>query len=284
MISHGTLINHCGARPVTKGDLELIPAPPPTATWFPIRHLDVLDTVEQRIQEAGFTFRAMQLSVTADQKRFFGVLDLHSPIADGVCLSVGVRNSNDKTFPIGFCIGNRTFVCDNLAFSSQVVLSKRHTRFGEDHFREGIAAVIAKLNEYQSIEAQRIERLQHQELTDERADAVVLRAWIRALSVLASYVRCSISGGNQRFQISCPELLGRCSQLTRTFPRIGKSAIPTGPQLKPCSFKTCSLPNCNDLNRSPRLRALSVNHRIDRSTTPSAASISKRPLDFTQHI
>jgi hypothetical protein len=177
MISHGTLINHCGARPVTKGDLELIPAPPPTATWFPIRHLDVLDTVEHLIQESGFTFRSMQLSVTADHKRFFGVLDLHSPIADGVCLSVGVRNSNDKTFPIGFCIGNRTFVCDNLAFSSQVVLSKRHTRFGEDRFREGIAAVIAKLNDYKSLEARRIERLQSQELSNDRADAVVLRAW-----------------------------------------------------------------------------------------------------------
>ncbi len=172
-----TLVSHCGAHPVTKGDLELIPAPPSTKTWFPIRHLEVLETVEQHIGDSGFQMRSMQLSMTDDQKRFFGVLDLRSPIAEGVTLSVGVRNSNDKTFPIGFCIGHRTFVCDNLAFSSEVVLSKRHTRFGESRFREGIAAIVAKLHEYQSIEAQRLAKLQQSTLTDKQADAIILRAW-----------------------------------------------------------------------------------------------------------
>ena len=76
--------------------------------------------------------------------RFFGVLDIEAPLAEGVTLSVGVRNSNDKSFPIGFCEGNRTFVCDNVAFSSEVVITKRHTRFGNDRYQEGVAAAIER--------------------------------------------------------------------------------------------------------------------------------------------
>ena len=180
-MSNGTLINHCGAKLVTKGDLELIPAPPPTATWFPIRHLDVLDSVEKTLGESGYGIKSCHFSVSKQGQRFFGVLDLQSDLADGVSLSVGIRNSNDKTFPIGFCIGNRTFVCDNLAFSSEIVISKRHTRFGEERFREGISATVVKLADHQKLEAKRIELLQTQPLTDQQAESLVLRAWDKKL-------------------------------------------------------------------------------------------------------
>ncbi|MCA9085867.1 MAG: hypothetical protein KDA81_17530, partial [Planctomycetaceae bacterium] len=108
----------------------------------------MLNCVEETLDHAGFQVRRSQLSVSNNNHRFFGVLDIHTPLAEGVSLSVGVRNSNDKSFPIGFCVGNRTFVCDNLAFSSEVVISKRHTRFGNDRYQEGVAAAIERLNEY----------------------------------------------------------------------------------------------------------------------------------------
>lgn len=181
MVASGQLINHCGARPVTKGDLELIPAPPKTDTWYPIRHIDVLDAVEATIASAGFSIRSCSFSVSQGNQRFFGVLDLMSELAEGVSLSVGIRNSNDKSFPIGFCIGNRTFVCDNLAFSAEVVISKKHTRFGEDRFREGIATAVGKLPDYSRAEAQRIELMQQRMLNEEQADAVFLRAWEKGI-------------------------------------------------------------------------------------------------------
>ena len=43
---------------------------------------------------------------------------------------------------------NRTFVCDNLAFSSEIVINKQHTRFDSDQFQEGIACEIRVLNYY----------------------------------------------------------------------------------------------------------------------------------------
>ena len=177
MSTSGTLLNHCGARVVDKDGLREIEAPAATETWFPVRHQDVLDCVEETLDGSGFAIRRSQLSVSNQDQRFFGVLDIESPLTDGVSLSVGVRNSNDKSFPIGFCVGNRTFVCDNLAFSSEIVINKRHTRFGNDRFQEGIANAIASLNQYRDMEARRIEQLQSAAITDVTAESAILKAW-----------------------------------------------------------------------------------------------------------
>lgn len=177
MSTNGTLMNHCGARVVEREALKEINAPPATETWYPVRHEDVLDCVEETLDASGFAVRRAQLSVSNFDQRFFGVLDIESPLSDGVTLSVGIRNSNDKSFPIGFCVGNRTFVCDNLAFSSEIVINKRHTRFGSDRFQEGIASAIGSLNQYRDVEARRIEQLQSARITDVAAESAILKAW-----------------------------------------------------------------------------------------------------------
>ena len=177
----GQLMTHCGASSVSRDELSCLEAPPGTSSWHPIRHVDVLDRVESMLADAGFEFKTTALAVSHEGNRFFGVLDLSSPLVDGVCMSVGVRNSNDKTFPIGFCCGTRTFVCDNLAFSSEIVISKRHTRFGSTRFAEGIGNAIGQLGEYHSLERQRIEVLQQQSIADETAESLILRSAERGI-------------------------------------------------------------------------------------------------------
>ena len=60
-------------------------------------------------------------------------------------------------------------------------ISKRHTRFGSDRFKEGIATAIGSLNDYRVVEAQRIAILQSQSLADNTAESIVLRAWEQGL-------------------------------------------------------------------------------------------------------
>jgi len=175
-MTEGTLFTHCGSRAVTRDELALISAPDPTDTWFPIRHGDVLDTVEDMLESSGFAIAKTQLSVAKDDKRFFGVLDLRSPIADGISLSVGLRNSTDKSFPIGFACGTRVFCCDNLAFSAEIVISKRHTRFGRDRFNEGTAKAVSALHQFRAVEGQRIEAMRTRRLTDDEANSIILQA------------------------------------------------------------------------------------------------------------
>jgi hypothetical protein len=105
---------HKGSRVVSRGELLDVKALPATETWFPIPHADVLVTVETLLFEAGFRVQREQFGLARDNARFFGTLDLESQVVEGVTLSAGVRNSLDKTFPLGFCAGSRVFVCDNL--------------------------------------------------------------------------------------------------------------------------------------------------------------------------
>lgn len=171
------LVTHCGAHPVTFDELSLIPAPPPTDTWFPLAHGHVLNCVTETLDKAGFRIHRMKLAVTEDRARFFGTLDLASQITDGVALAVGIRNSTDKSLPIGFCCGSRCFVCDNLAFSADVIVNRKHTRFGDMRFNEGIARAVQGLEQYRLTAAHAIERLQGVELSEDRANSLILQAY-----------------------------------------------------------------------------------------------------------
>lgn len=175
-----TLLNHRGGRDVLQDELLAIPAPPPTDTWFPIPHSQVLAAVSDTLHGAGFQIRQTRLSVSHGESRFFGTLDLTHRVSDvngGVTLAVGIRNSTDKSFPIGFCCGTRVFVCDNLAFTSEIVVSKKHTRFGEERYLEGIGRAVAGLHQYQEAASNWIDGLQHWDLSEDAANSYLLQAY-----------------------------------------------------------------------------------------------------------
>ncbi|MBL9094694.1 MAG: hypothetical protein JNL96_25965 [Planctomycetaceae bacterium] len=180
MIS-STLVNHCGARQVNAAELATIEPPAPTRTWFPLAHRAVLDSVCEAIEGAGFAICRSRLSVSHGGARFFGTLDLTTSIVEGVSLAVGIRNSNDQSFPIGFCCGQRVFVCDNLAFTSEIVVSKKHTRFGQERYLEGLARAVASLDQYRSSAAGWIEQMQARKLNDDRANSLLLQAYERKI-------------------------------------------------------------------------------------------------------
>jgi hypothetical protein len=64
--------------------------------------------------------------VTPDGARYFGLLSLRSTYT-GYEDTVGLRNSHDKSFPVGIAFGSRVFVCDNTAFIADHVISRLHT-------------------------------------------------------------------------------------------------------------------------------------------------------------
>jgi hypothetical protein len=176
-----TLVNHCGARQVNAAELATIEPPAPTRTWFPLAHRAVLDSVCESLEGAGFAICRSRLSVSHGGARFFGTLDLTTSIVEGVSLAVGIRNSNDQSFPIGFCCGQRVFVCDNLAFTSEIVVSKKHTRFGQERYLEGLARAVASLDQYRQSASGWIEQMQARKLNDDRANSLLLQAYERKI-------------------------------------------------------------------------------------------------------
>lgn len=178
-MTKATLITHCGARTVSRDELAAVPPPPATRTWFPIGHLAVLTTVEETLRAAGFRPTRESLALSREGARFFATIDLDSLLVPGVHMAVGVRNSLDKSLPIGFAAGSRVLVCDNLAFSSEVVVARKHSRFGRDRYTEALSLAVGGLSDFQKAEAARIERFQQTPLSDTEAESLILRAYER---------------------------------------------------------------------------------------------------------
>jgi hypothetical protein len=140
-----------------------------------------VDAVKATLAEAGYDIRKEQYGVMQDGSRLFGTLDLGTPLTSGVTLAVGVRNSVDKSFPLGFCAGQRVFCCDNLAFRSDLLVRHKHTLNGERNFMRAIAGAVTALCSFKEAEAERIRRFMHTDLTADLADALILRAYEKGI-------------------------------------------------------------------------------------------------------
>jgi len=175
------LILHKGAIEVSRSDLHRAITPEGTKSWFPVAHHVVIDTVEQKIAQAGYQIKQSRYALARDDQRMFATLDLTAPLAHGSSLAVGIRNSTDKSFPLGFAAGSRVFVCDNLAFRSELMVSRKHTRFGEVRFVEAITLAVQSLACFQSSEAGRIKQMMETLLTDDMALAWMVRGMERGV-------------------------------------------------------------------------------------------------------
>ncbi|MBX9623817.1 MAG: DUF945 domain-containing protein [Gemmataceae bacterium] len=170
-----TLTLHRGAVVVSEAELKTVPTPPQEGRYFPVPHHRVLSLTRERLAEAGYTETKAQLGLTKDGRRFFGTLTLSYPLSPGVSLAVGVRNSTDKSLCLGWCAGSHVFVCDNLAFTSELTVKRRHTTHGEFDFGVKVSHAITALADFKKAEADRIVRMQTAQLTEDQALAWIVR-------------------------------------------------------------------------------------------------------------
>src|SRR6516165_2079799 len=93
-------VKHSTVRVLTREELDDVQAPPPTGTWFPVKHSAVIETVERALAVAGFEIRTAKFALVRSDARMFSTFDLSTALAAGVTLAVGIRNSTDKSLPL----------------------------------------------------------------------------------------------------------------------------------------------------------------------------------------
>jgi hypothetical protein len=171
-------INRTKSRVVSYEELLMIEAPKPTKTWFPIKHSTVFDTVTEILTQRNYEIKKTQLAVSRNGQRMFGCLDLSRELVDGeVGLSVGIRNSVDKSLPLGFVAGSRVFVCDNLAFCSDLIVKFKHTLNGEYRFLDEIMTAVDRLPGFINEESRNIRDLKNTEIGEEQVSHIMLSAY-----------------------------------------------------------------------------------------------------------
>lgn len=124
----GGLISHCGTDLIGRQDLTVLPTPEPTATHIPISHAAFVGTLIEALGYRKLDVIEDQYAVTPDGMKMFGVLKL-SIEENGIRLSIGIRNSHDKSLALGITIGYNVFVCDNMAFHGDFEpVTKKHSK------------------------------------------------------------------------------------------------------------------------------------------------------------
>jgi hypothetical protein len=167
------LVLHAGAAACPIDDVYAAVTPEPKDHHYPTPHGALVDLVRQHFKDTSMTIVNEQHAMTRGGLRYFGMFQIagDNPNYD---LVVGLRNTHDRSFAAGFCVGSGVFVCDNLAFSSDVVLARKHTRFIERDLPKLVARGVGQLMEHRIEQDQRIQAYQEVGLTDKDAYAAII--------------------------------------------------------------------------------------------------------------
>jgi hypothetical protein len=119
---------HAGGKYATRDELSLVALPEATESYTPVPHnqlAETLITIGRDILK-GHTLEREQYALAREGNQMFGVITFRGENSE-MGLSIGFRNSYDKSMAIGIAIGAKVFVCDNLALTGDITVFKKHT-------------------------------------------------------------------------------------------------------------------------------------------------------------
>ena len=176
---HSNLVLHCGSALATRDQIEraAVHTPAPTASWHPIPHHDFLTGVESSLLHSGLTIVSQAHGLSSDANRYFGLLQVaNGENAEDFSLVVGLRNSHDKRFPAGLVVGASIVVCDNLSFSGEVRLARKHTVHVRRDLPQLIDKAVGRLGDLRRNQEARFAAYRSHLLTDQEAHDLVVRS------------------------------------------------------------------------------------------------------------
>lgn len=131
------LIVHSGGFEASRDEVEAVQVPIPGASqsrWAPVPYREFLGQIGVACENARVPVRwdAARYALANEGRRLFGT----APLAfDGIdpdltgdwAPMIGFRQSYDQSISAGLVMGQRVFVCDNLAFSGEFQISAKNT-------------------------------------------------------------------------------------------------------------------------------------------------------------
>lgn len=168
-----TLMLHCGAEEVDYDALREVTTPPATPTHVPMPHHRLVDLVVHSLSYYGHEVVEQHHALTKDGARYFGLFNLRSSYG-GYQDSVALRNSHDKSFPVGIGFGSHVFVCDNLALVADHVIRRKHTANAKRDLPGLVQEVVEPLAGFRHAQQKTFERYKGTALTDQTADHAIM--------------------------------------------------------------------------------------------------------------
>ena len=150
-----------------------------SVSYQPISHNLLIDKTRKHLDQGGFEVVDECHNLARDGKRYFGLFEVTHPSRENAERGtiVGLRNAHDKCFPAGLCAGDAPFVCDNLIFTNQVKLARRHTKNILGELDQVIARTLGRLFDFWVGQDNRIESYKDFDLANPQVNDLVIRAY-----------------------------------------------------------------------------------------------------------
>ena len=144
---------------IAADQLSGIQTPEPTASFMPIPHHTLVGLTREAIARAGFSIVEEEHALASQGNRYFGGFALAGGDIQGNDRNIvlGLRNAHDKSFAASVAVGNRMLVCENLCFSSDIKLARRHTTNILQDLPRVLSQAVARVSAHWSDMSQRIE-------------------------------------------------------------------------------------------------------------------------------
>ncbi len=173
----GELVLHRGAWEATKADLASVPVPEETESYCPVPYGRFVEEVELHVPRFGLRVTQERFALSREGDQMFGVLTCtngngHTDHA----LAIGLRNSYDRSLSVGLVAGSIVFCCDNLAFSGEVAMHRKHTANVFRDLPDLIYRMLSRVSSMQSRIHEEIAAMKAWELSPETADHLLVEA------------------------------------------------------------------------------------------------------------
>jgi hypothetical protein len=146
-----TLIAHRGTKFVAESQVMEVLPPLRTKSWNPVSHKEILVPLFAELKRKKIEVVSKKYSMSKDGDKMFAVIETGYETGkkdNKMGLTIGVRNSLDKSMAVGICAGSRVFVCDNMAFSGEMIKFNKHTNgLDADRINELVESAVALAEE-----------------------------------------------------------------------------------------------------------------------------------------
>ena len=172
----GLIIGHDSVR-ATEEEVRMVPVPERTSSWVPTSHAEVLDGVRSDIMSMGLRVTTQDFALWNGGARFFSVMEISTgQNHDMYSLAVGVRNSLDKSIPVGIALGGKVHCCTNLMWASEIILKTRHTLNVRSRLPILISKAMGLLTEHRRNQSLRVSSYINTELDDLHVSQAIVKA------------------------------------------------------------------------------------------------------------
>jgi hypothetical protein len=172
------LVLHCGGAAVEQEQLERVATPESVGRWQPIGHAELAGQVRRGLENAGMKILTEAHALNRGGAQYFGLMQvaIDGHENDDWGTVVGLRNSHDKRFPAALALGSSVFVCDNTAFTGEVVLARRHTTHIRRDLPEVTARAVGRLTDFAGQTERRADSYRKREVGNAEAHDLIVRA------------------------------------------------------------------------------------------------------------